>query len=126
MTWYHGGVKGLQVDDRILPPEVTGAESFSGLIGISRLDRVYITHSLDDAIVWAGLQSNGGGAVYRVQPLGLREREHAFSEHAPMARITHVEINHVSVEQGRRAQRRIQPELVELLDEDQARGAGVV
>lgn len=119
MNWYHGGVLGLQVGDLILPPDETGVESISGMVGISHTDRVYMTHNLDDAIVYAGLQSERGGAVYRVEPLGLREREHEYSEHAPRARIVEVTIVHVGVGHARKVMARIQPEIAAMVAEDQ-------
>lgn len=114
MTWYHGGVPDLLPGDLLLPPDETGIDYSitSGAwrpAGVSdeavaraelRTDRVYLTTCRGDAIVFAGLWTDGrtraGGAVYAVQPLGGFEPDPDYtgdpclSWRVPRARILHV------------------------------------
>ncbi|KUN37748.1 hypothetical protein AQJ30_15810 [Streptomyces longwoodensis] len=73
--FYHGGVPGLRLDDRLLPPAVTGIEksltATAQELGASpehaRRDRVYVTTSRDVARVYAALAPDG--ALYEVLPV---------------------------------------------------------
>ena len=74
-TWYHGGGAGLKVGDWILPTRVTGkvaaGEFLSKRLGVPHTpprDVVFVTTSLDNAEIYAGMHKNP--AVYRVQPSG--------------------------------------------------------
>ncbi len=75
-SWFHGGVPGLQVGDRILPPDQTGTDhTLSGYAppGAShggRTDVVYVTSRQDSARVFAAIYPDG--ALYRVGPAGWR------------------------------------------------------
>lgn len=70
--YYHGGVPGLRVGDRILPPSVTGKGTLLSysreLEGgeVHREDRVYVARTVDLTIPYAYVYPHGG--VYRVAP----------------------------------------------------------
>jgi hypothetical protein len=91
--FFHGGIRGLQVGEYVLPSDETGAFSVSGDFGAPyRTDRVYITTDEAAARSYAGLaipseliegRRRGlspvalsklgiglGGAVYEVEPVG--------------------------------------------------------
>lgn len=72
-TWYHGGVPGLEVGARILPPDITGAtQRLSGIAGAfgaphgTRTDVVYLASNQDHARAFAALYPDG--ALYQVEP----------------------------------------------------------
>lgn len=74
--FFHGGLPGLKLDDRLLPPTVTGVEH--PLTATARdlgapaehapSDRVYVTTSREVARVYAALKPDG--ALYEVLPVG--------------------------------------------------------
>lgn len=72
-TWYHGGVPGLEVGERILPPDTTGATTrlsrFAESIGAphgTRTDVVYLASNPEHARAFAALYPDG--ALYAVEP----------------------------------------------------------
>lgn len=71
---FHGGVTGLNVGDRIIPPSESGVKAAADYLPDQsqaehvRRDRVYITSDLQAAILFAALRSPGGGDVYAVLP----------------------------------------------------------
>lgn len=72
MTYYHGGVPGLQVGDRVLPPDVTEIEHRlsayvpAGAPHGTRTDVVYLARHEQHARVYAALYPDG--ALYQVVP----------------------------------------------------------
>jgi hypothetical protein len=74
VRYFHGGVPGLALGDRILPPTVTGAVSVADYeraiagAGVVRRDRVFLTTLLDAAILFAALHPSWLGEVYEVDP----------------------------------------------------------
>ena len=72
-TYYHGGRAGIQRGAFLLPPDITKARSCAefGAGGICRTDRVYITTSLDAAVLFSAGSRNG--QVYEVEPIGILE-----------------------------------------------------
>jgi rifampin ADP-ribosylating transferase len=71
MDYYHGGVPGLRVGQKILPAQQTGAKSCGDYVHYNhRMDRVYVTTDRDAATVFAAMHPSGRGVVYRVQPEG--------------------------------------------------------
>lgn len=78
---YHGGVAGLKVGDRLLPPDATGAATEAQLLDavgmrlICRRDRVYVTATLDIARLYAALRACGD--VYEVEVDQPLERDGA-------------------------------------------------
>jgi len=85
VTYYHGGIRGLQPGDLILPPDETGAVSVADVgapteelsirvAQVHRKDRVYLTSDVFAARVFASLHPNSrrryGGDVYEVEPIG--------------------------------------------------------
>lgn len=75
-VYFHGGVPGLKLGDRILPPTRTGvlaAADFGAAHGIAtghvRRDRVYMTTELGEASVFAAMHPSNQGEVYVVEPL---------------------------------------------------------
>lgn len=74
--YFHGGVPGLKLGDRILPPSRTGvlaAADFAADHGIEtghvRRDRVYLTTEIGEASVFAAMHPSNRGEVYVVEPL---------------------------------------------------------
>lgn len=72
-TWYHGGVPGLEVGERILPPDTTGAPArlsrYAEAIGTphgTRTDVVYLASRPEHARAFAALYPDG--ALYQVEP----------------------------------------------------------
>jgi len=85
VTYFHGGVAGLRVGDRILPPSVTGAPAMADSLPadhdlapraaeVTDRSRVYLTTEVEYARAFAALHPCGdrkrGGDVYRVEPAG--------------------------------------------------------
>lgn len=85
--FFHGGCRGLQPGDMLLPAAATGVDSVSGAAGApySR-DHIYLTLSVEDARSYAAVfipagilerlqrgetiaRSDLGGDVYEVEPL---------------------------------------------------------
>jgi hypothetical protein len=98
--YFHGGIAGLSVGERILPAAATGTRSASGDQGAPyRNDRVYLTtveaEALDYARFcavaawseWTAAGSLGaapaGGAVYEVEPVGDLERDVYYAGYWP-------------------------------------------
>ncbi|MET0887792.1 MAG: NAD(+)--rifampin ADP-ribosyltransferase [Mycetocola sp.] len=79
-TFWHGGVAGLQVGDRLLSPELTNAISVSNYDPIARKNRVYFTTDRQLARAYASLMTEGlgHGALYRVAPVGDTEADPDF------------------------------------------------
>lgn len=72
MFW-HGGIRGLQVGEFILPPaETLSWLRVSEVMAEARADRVYITTDREVARVFAAITTDGIGSsrLYRVQPVG--------------------------------------------------------
>ena len=70
-TWFHGGLPGREVGDRLLPPSITGSDPRG--IGDSipdRLEYVYFTYSLEVGEHYAGRVPGGCGQLYEVEPEG--------------------------------------------------------
>jgi hypothetical protein len=66
--YFHGGKRGLQVGDYILPPAETGLVSVAGSNNLNyRPDRVYVTSSIDVARYF-GSGYLGKEIVYEVVP----------------------------------------------------------
>jgi hypothetical protein len=72
-TFLHGGNRGLQVGDYVLPSSETG------VVGIThplhRADRVYITPSIVDAQFYASSPDHKTPVVYIVKPEGKIESD---------------------------------------------------
>lgn len=73
MVWYHGGIPGLKVGDRLVPPSEHGKQAtlsqYAAQIDngqIMRQDRVYLTSAKDHATVYAAMYPDG--AVYEATP----------------------------------------------------------
>jgi len=72
IRFYHGGVKGLKVGDKILPPWITGKSTLLQHAqeidpnGPQRDDKVYITTDKEAAKLFASVYPNGD--VYQVIP----------------------------------------------------------
>jgi hypothetical protein len=67
--YFHGGIPGLEVGDRILPPSISGTPTTAdyAAAAICRRDRVYASTELRVARVYAALAPLGGhGDVYQV------------------------------------------------------------
>jgi hypothetical protein len=78
--YFHGGIPGLEVGDRILPPSVTGTPTTADYAAapICRRDRVYASTELRIARVYAALAPLGGhGDVYQVALQDPNERDGA-------------------------------------------------
>lgn len=109
--YYHGGVRGLNPGDLILPAGETGAVSIADVgapddeialkvARVHRKDRVYLTTEPVIARVFASLAVNSrrryGGDVYRVEPIGDVEPDPDYlsgdggSVQAPRARVVEV------------------------------------
>ena len=73
-TFWHGGVPGLRVGDRLLPPSVTGTDrnlhqySKEFAPGVQDGAKVYVTTDRNAAKAFAALYPKG--ALYRVRPEG--------------------------------------------------------
>lgn len=91
---YHGGVRDLDVGDRVLPERDTGVERTGPRFGgRARADRVYLTTDVDAARVYAFLK--GQGDVYEVEPEGPLEpdpdsKKRGLSFQARAARVVAV------------------------------------
>lgn len=72
IRFYHGGVKGLNVGDQILPPWITGTSALLQIAreldpnGPQRDDKVYVTTDKEAAKLYASAYPNGD--VYQVIP----------------------------------------------------------
>lgn len=94
--YFHGGVRGLDVGDFLLPPAETKAPSASDFGGARVHDRhcVYVTTSIDAAFMFGALHPSGG-AVYEVVPVGGLMNDPdcdqpGLSYTCPRARVTRV------------------------------------
>jgi hypothetical protein len=67
-TYFHGGDRGLQVGDYILPPSETDVTGMSH--PLYQRDRAYITPSIIDAYFYASDPDNHKPVVYVVKPEG--------------------------------------------------------
>jgi hypothetical protein len=92
-AYYHGGVRGLEIGDRILPPSETAARSIADVAGyeaVCRRDRVYATFDPEAARAFASFV---GGDVYvvtldePVEPDGDDHGQSGFSFCAPAATV---------------------------------------
>ena len=74
-TYYHGGRAGIQRGAFLLPPDITKVRSCAefGAAGVCRTDRVYITTSLDAAVLFSA--GSRRGQVYEVEPIGALEHD---------------------------------------------------
>lgn len=73
MTFWHGGIGGLQVGDLILPPSLTRSAMSTGqVMDEARLDRVYLATDREVARTFAAIlfEHLGAGNLYQVQPMG--------------------------------------------------------
>lgn len=68
VTYYHGGNRGLQVGDYILPQSETGAEYTPH--ELHRKDRTYVTPSIDAANFYGSKPWHKKPVVYVVMPEG--------------------------------------------------------
>jgi len=70
--YYHGGPAGLSIGDKLLPPKTTGRPSTAqyGAAGVCDPSKVYITPDPTAAAMFAAMNADGIGAVYRVRPWG--------------------------------------------------------
>lgn len=81
MTYFHGGVPGLKVGDRILPPDKTGTErtlsQYATQLGAPaharRTDLVYLTTERQIAKAYAAFYPDG--ALYQVLPVSPVDRD---------------------------------------------------
>jgi Lar family restriction alleviation protein len=103
--YYHGGIPGLNVGDRILPPRKTGKDTllkYARVVdpnGPQRDDRVYVTTSKAMACSFAFVYPNGD--VYAVRPVAPLERdpdclENGLSYQCPEAVVLAVVERHPS------------------------------
>lgn len=89
MTWYHGGIPGLEAGDRILPPDTTGtthrlsANTPAAAPHGTRTDVVYLARHDQHARAFAALYPDG--ALYQVEPESPVEPDPDAPEHAGMA-----------------------------------------
>lgn len=67
-TYYHGGNRGLQVGDYILPQSETGAECAPH--ALHRKDRTYVTPSIDAASFFGSKPWHKAPVIYVVKPDG--------------------------------------------------------
>jgi hypothetical protein len=95
--YFHGGLAGFKVGDRILPPALTGMPSTADYLpAVSHRDRIYATTELQVARVYAALAPFGGrGDVYEVDLDGPIEPDggrcfHGDSVCAPSATVIQV------------------------------------
>lgn len=72
-TYFHGGDRGLQVGDFILPQSETGVAGMSH--PLHRKDRAYITPSIVDAHFYASDPDHAKPVVYVVKPEGEIEQD---------------------------------------------------
>lgn len=81
ITYYHGGPKRLRVGWRIIPPSQSGARCASdyGCAHVHDRNRVYVTTELLAAAMYAAM-TPGGGAIFRVEPIGDLEPDPDCSE----------------------------------------------
>jgi hypothetical protein len=109
--YFHGGIPGLEVGDRILPPSVTGTPTTADYAAapICRRDRVYASTELRIARVYAALATLGGhGDVYQVALQDPNERDGAEvgaggdSVCAPSATVIRIVERDVDLEIARR------------------------
>ncbi len=70
--YFHGGAPKLRAGSEVLPPNTTGAKSLAsyGANGVCRRDRIYITPSIEAAMLYAGMHPSGKGQIYTVRPVG--------------------------------------------------------
>jgi hypothetical protein len=73
VTYFHGGNRGLQVGDYILPQSETGAEYAPH--ELHRKDRAYITPSIDAANFYGSKPWHKNPVVYVVKPEGEIEAD---------------------------------------------------
>jgi hypothetical protein len=92
LVYFHGGVPGLKLGDRILPPATTGATSLAeyapGHATRARRDRVYMTDQEGEAAMFAAMHPSNRGEVYVVEPLPPVELDPDYlgpGDHAWMA-----------------------------------------
>ena len=71
--YYHGGNRGLNVGDYLLPPEKTGAATAGGSHPLHRRDRVYLTKDINAAQFFAS--GSPKPIVYEVIPEGEIEAD---------------------------------------------------
>jgi hypothetical protein len=109
--YFHGGIPGLEVGDRILPPSVTGTPTTADYAAapICRRDRVYASTELRVARVYAALAPLGGhGDVYEValqdpnEPDGVEVGAGGDSVCAPSATVIRIVERDVDLEIARR------------------------
>lgn len=111
MSFWHGGISGLQVGDLILPPTATRSGiSTSQLMDEARPDRVYIATDRELARTFAAIifEHLGAGDLYRVQPIGEIRTDPdypACSFEARQARILAVDEIDVQLTSTERVQR---------------------
>ncbi len=75
--FFHGGAPKLKPGAYILPTNTTGAKSLAsfGANGVCRRDRVYVTPSIEAAMLYAGMHPSGKGQIYVVEPEGELESD---------------------------------------------------
>jgi len=101
VTYFHGGVSGLKVGDRILPPDATGtsrtlsryAAELGGPAHARRTDLVYLTTERQVAKAYAAFYPDG--ALYQVLPSSPVDRDpdcliDGLSWHCPEAIVVSV------------------------------------
>jgi hypothetical protein len=87
VAYWHGGIRGLKEGDSILPPSATNTEhtlydyTAAQYKKSKHVDntKVYVTTSRITAEAFAALYP-GGGALYRVEPVGEMEQDPDVSE----------------------------------------------
>ena len=100
-SYFHGGVPGLQIGDRLLPPDTSGttrtvSEHAAQLCAgehATRRDLVYVTTERQVARAYAAFYPDG--ALYRVIPCGpvVADPDHrvpGISWHCPLAIVQQV------------------------------------
>jgi len=74
--YYHGGAPHIRM---VLPSRETGAIALTDYgMDDCRRDKVYLTTSLDAAVLFASLHPSGHGTVYEVNPVGSVEPDPDF------------------------------------------------
>lgn len=111
MTFWHGGIGGLQVGDLILPPTMTRSRlSTSQLMDEARPDRVYIATDREVARTFAAIlfEQLSAGDLYQVQPMGEIRTDPDYPDcsfEARQARILAVDEVDVQLTSSERVQR---------------------
>lgn len=89
ISYFHGGVPGLALGDRLLAPSVTGVRAaidYADVAGVDpaaasrvRRDRIYLSTMIEAAAIFAAFHPSGRGELYEVDPVGPVEPDPDYS-----------------------------------------------